>query len=77
VQLHRPVEVEAGEVIEVAVTHEIKISGDKSWVGTRITGRVGSEETYDEAHKRLDAKVQELVMRSVESTVETVKGYTK
>jgi len=69
--------VATGETVEVSVTHEIKIDGEKTWVGVRMTGTVGADETYAEARKRIDAEVQEGVMKSVESTVNTVKEYTK
>ena len=63
------------ETIEVSVTHEIKIDGDKSWVGARITANVNYD-SIEETHRELDAKVQELVIKSIESTVKHVQEYT-
>lgn len=66
----------SGDSIELSVTHEIKISGDKSWVGARISTTIRENETTEDAQDRLSAAVQSAVMREVETTVKTVKGYT-
>lgn len=68
---------ETGDTVEVSVTHEIKISGDKTWVGTRITSKVRDNETTEDAHARVNDQVQASVMKSIESTVATVKEYTQ
>ncbi len=64
------------DLVEVSVTHEIKINGDKAWVGTRYTTKVRSNETPDEAHDRADAEVQRMVIKSIQSTVTTVEEFT-
>lgn len=63
--------------IEVSVTHEIKINGDKTWVGVRMTGSVWEDETTEDAHAQLSKKVQKAVMDEVRATVTTVEEYTK
>lgn len=60
---------DVGDTVEVSVTHEIKIDGEKSWVGTRYATKIRDNETSDEAHQRADAKVQEWVIQSVNSAV--------
>lgn len=59
--------------IEVSVTHEIKIHGDKTWVGVRMTGSVWEDESTEDAHARLSEKVQKAVMDEVRATVTTVE----
>lgn len=59
-----------GDTIEISVTHEIKIKGDKTWVGTRAATTVREDETYTKAAERLDAVVQEVIVAEVQRTVE-------
>jgi len=65
------------EQIELSVTHEIKINGDKTWVGARITASVDDNETTEDARAQLSEQVQKAVMDEVRATVTTVEEYTK
>lgn len=67
---------DTGDTIEVSVTHEIKIDGEKTWVGTRYNTTVKDTETVEDAHARADAVVQSSVMTSINNTVSTVKEFT-
>lgn len=64
------------ETIEISVTHEIKIKGDKTWVGVRMAGSASLDETTEDARARLSGLVQEAVMDEVRATVKTVEEFT-
>lgn len=57
------------------MTHEIKINGDKTWVGARYTSKVRADETVEDAYARVDDQVQASVMKSIQSTVTTVEEF--
>lgn len=61
------------DVIEISVTHEIKIKGDKTWVGARMSSKVREGETTEDAEDRVGRAVDEAVMRQIHRTVETVE----
>lgn len=65
--------VEPGQLVEVSVTHEIKIKGDKTWVGVRFVGALHQDETHTEATERLDAELQQAIVRQVISTVQNTE----
>ena len=65
----------SGDSIELSVTHEIKISGDKAWVGARIATSIRDNETTEDAQARLSAAVQAAVMQEIQTTVATVKEF--
>ena len=65
--------------IEVGITHEVLIKGDKSWVRVAITD---DYEFSDKLGRDLDAAVSDLsemvneqLIRVIEHTVETVGNY--
>lgn len=64
-----------GELVEVSVTHEIKIRGDKTWVGVRFVGALHHDETHTEATERLDAELQQAIVRQVISTVQNTEKH--
>jgi hypothetical protein len=67
--------------VEISITHEVKINGDKSWI------RVGLAEDFDlndklgrdlsEAVASLGRKTNDELIRVIEQTVETVENYGK
>jgi len=63
-----------GDTITVAVTHEIKIGGESSWVRYEANSRV-NQETSEEASERTIRFVNEGVMDAVMKTVETVRNH--
>lgn len=61
--------------IEIGVTHEVTINGDKSWVRLAITDEV-PESVEPDAHIMFVArKVNEELIKVIEQTVETVNNY--
>lgn len=65
-----------GDKITVAVTHEIKIGGESSWVRYEATSAI-NEETSEEAAKRVIGHVNTGCMEAVESTVNAVRSASK
>lgn len=63
--------------IEIGLTHEIKIHGDKTWVKVGMTADLDSDEDTERALDRLSQQVQQAVMDEVTTTVATVEEYTK
>jgi hypothetical protein len=76
--------------IEIGITHEVVINGDKSWVRLAISddydiapsdptaGVVPNRvHNLDEAVSDLSRKVNQKLLDVVEQTVETVTNYTK
>jgi len=59
--------------IELGVTHEIKIHGDKTWVAARVTASVGDGENPEDVRERVSEYVQGAVMSEVRATVKTVE----
>lgn len=65
-----------GDSITVAVTHEIKIGGESSWVRYEATSKV-NQETSEDASRRVIGLVNEGVMDAVQQTVEKVRSVTR
>jgi len=62
-----------GDTITVAISHEIKINGDASWVRYEATSKI-NQETSEVAGHRIIGHVNEYVMKAVEATVNHVNG---
>lgn len=62
-----------GDSITVAVTHEIKIGGDSSWVRYEASSKI-NQETSEEASERVIKHVKKAVMDAVFQTVEVVRS---
>lgn len=67
--------VRDGDTITVAVTHEIKIGGESSWVRYETTTKV-NQETSEEASERAIGFVNQGAIKAVHDTVETVRNVT-
>jgi hypothetical protein len=61
-----------GDEITVAVTHEIKIGGESSWVRFEAKTKV-NQETCEDASNRVIRFVNQGVMDAVHRTVEEVR----
>lgn len=66
--------------IEIGITHEVMINGDKSWIRLSIAddydlGNVDPGARLDEAVTDLSKKVNEKVIAVIEQTVKTVEEY--
>jgi ribosomal protein L13 len=68
--------LQPGDTVEVAVTHEIVISGEKSWIKYGVSTKVQPGETAEMARERAAEGVNEGVMTTVRETVETVRKAT-
>ena len=62
-----------GDTVTVAVTHEVKIDGESSWIKYEASSKINGE-TSEEASERVIGHVNEGSMRAVYKAVETVKG---
>jgi hypothetical protein len=75
--------------VEIGVTHEVIINGDKSWIRLAITddydinpedpsvGLIPNRvKDLDEAVSDLSEKVNKQIIKVIEDTVETVNNYT-
>jgi len=67
--------VRDGDTITVAVTHEIKIGGESSWVRYETTTKV-NQETSEEASERAIGFVNQGAIKAVHDTVEAVRSVT-
>jgi len=65
--------VREGDTITVAVTHEIKIGGESSWVRYETTTKV-TQETSEEASERAIGFVNQGAIKAVHDTVAKVRG---
>lgn len=61
--------------IEIGVTHEVIINGDKSWVRLNIAEDLDADVSIDEAIDALAAKVNRKLLDVVEATVETINEF--
>ena len=68
--------VRDGDTITVAVTHEIKIGGESSWVRYETTTKV-NQETSEEASDRAIGFVNQGAIKAVHETVEQVRSVTQ
>jgi len=66
-------ELYTGDTITVAVTHQIEIGRDKSWVKYEATTKVRPGEAGDDARTRAIGHVNVSVMETVQQTVEAVR----
>jgi hypothetical protein len=66
----------AGDRITVSVSHQIRISGDESWVKYEVNTAVRDEETTQQAKTRAIGHVTAAVMEAVHTTVDTVREAT-
>lgn len=62
-----------GDQIHVGVTHEILISGERSWIKYEISTKVQPDEDEEDARNRASELVNKGVMRIITETVETVR----
>jgi len=60
--------------IEIGITHEVTIKGDKSWVRLAITNDVDPAD-LDVEIDSLAEKVNKKLISVIEQTVETVENY--
>lgn len=66
--------------IEIGITHEVVINGDKSWVRLAITDDydvVDQDTDLDLFVSDLSSKVNDKLIKVIEQTVETVNNYNK
>jgi len=63
--------------IEIGITHEVTIKGDKSWVRLAISDdyEVQDNKDIDKAIDSLAEKVNKKLIDVIEQTVETVSNY--
>ena len=61
--------------IDVGVTHEIYINGDKSWVRFAMSEDIDDDSDVDSSVDRLNGYVNSKIMSIIESTVKTVEEY--
>lgn len=70
--------------IEIGITHEVVINGDKSWIRLAITddfdctdyeSSSARDKDLDKAIDALSKKVNEKVIAVIEQTVKTVEEY--
>jgi len=63
--------------IEIGITHEVSIKGDKSWVRLCISDdyEIDGGKNLDRAVSDLSEMVNEQLIRVIEHTVETVGNY--
>lgn len=65
--------------IEIGITHEVKINGDKSWVKLSISDEFDFTDKLkrdlDDAVSALSEKVNQQLIKVIEHTVETVNNY--
>lgn len=64
-----------GDTIEIGVTHEVQINGDKAWIKLGVNSTVQPKETADEAIARVTDLVNTKVIEVIEKTVATVTEY--
>ena len=74
-KVERPA-LQAGDDVECAVTHEIVINGEKSWIKYGVTIKVYPDESPEAARARASKHVNSAVMQVVGETVETVRELT-
>lgn len=65
----------AGDTIEIGVTHEVVINGDKAWIKLGINSQVLANESDDAAISRVADLVNTKVIEVIEKTVATVTKY--
>lgn len=61
--------------IEVGITHEVIIKGDKSWIRLAISDDYEGDIDTDEAIDALAKKVNQKLLDVIEETVATVTNY--
>lgn len=62
--------------VEISVTHELHISGDKAWVKLGVSREVEFGETLEDAIAATSSLVNEQIIKVIEETVETVEKYS-
>jgi cytochrome c-type biogenesis protein CcmE len=68
-----PPELSPGDTVEISVTHELVIHGEKSWVKYGVQSKVQTNETAEDARVRVEGLVTAGVMQTVLKTVETIE----
>lgn len=62
--------------VEISITHELHINGDKAWVKLGVSREVESSETLEEAIAKTSNLVNEQIIKVIEDTVDTVEKYS-
>ena len=66
-------ELYPGDMLQLTVTHEIVVGGEKSWVKYGVSTTVQPGETAERARQRASRNVNKGVMDEIKTTVETVR----
>ena len=62
--------------VEISITHELHINGDKAWVKLGVSREVESGETIEDAIAATSTLVNEKIIQVIEETVDTVEKYS-
>lgn len=73
-KIQKTPQLSEGDLIEIGVTHQIRIGGEDSWVKYGVTTKVQAGENAEQARKRASMIVNKGVMDSINETVEAVRG---
>ncbi len=71
-----PEALSPGDVVDVAVTHEIVIGGEKSWIKYGVQSKVRTNESTKDAETRVVDHVNVAVMDAIQETVKVVRNMT-
>jgi len=65
------------DVVELGMSHELKIDGDGTWVSYKVATKVGPGETSDEAFQRALSHVTEKMRLAVDAAVRNVQEMSR
>jgi hypothetical protein len=66
--------LDEGDRIELSRSHELRIDGDATWVGIKISGRVREDERVEDAFDRLSTGLTEAMDQEIDKVVEYVRN---
>jgi metal-sulfur cluster biosynthetic enzyme len=62
-----------GDMVELGMSHEIKVDGDGTWVSLKMTTKVGVGETPDDAYQRVEQYLTEKMRMAVKAAVRNIE----
>jgi hypothetical protein len=68
-----PSVLNAGDSIEISVSHQIYVDGDQSWVSYKVYSRVAEDESSSDTHARVMTHIRTGLDDTINKVVEHVR----
>lgn len=71
-KMESKIALRSGDVIELGLTAEARVDGDKVYIAAKYTSTVEDDETPEEAYQRIETTAQQLFAQHTHASVGTI-----